>query len=365
MKKALIFLLAAWCFSTSAWAQKTKANKLVIVSFDGYRWKDVFRGADSGLFNNKQYNTQKQPVRAEKYWAATSKERREKLMPFFWGYFAKNGQIYGNRDLGNFVNVKNPYWFSYPGYNEIFTGYPDTLVNSNDFPPNPNVNVLEYINKQPGYQGKVAVFTSWDAYYRILNKERSGLLINSGYSDLDIPSLTPAQQALNKAQHDLPKIFGDSERYDAITYGLATDYLKQNHPNVLYLAFIETDSFGHQGKYDYYLDAAHGNDEMLRKLWDYLQSDPYYKDQTTLMIVGDHGRGDDDLWRSHGRKVPHSDEIWFAVMGPQTKPLGEISAPGQLWQNQYAQTIASFLGLKFPSPHIIGEPIKQVLGGKR
>jgi hypothetical protein len=42
------------------------------------------------------------------------------------------GQI-GNRALGNKVNNANPYWFSYPGYNEIMTGYADTLINSNHY----------------------------------------------------------------------------------------------------------------------------------------------------------------------------------------------------------------------------------------
>jgi hypothetical protein len=50
--------------------------------------------------------------------------------------FANHGQLHGNRTKGSEVNNANPYWFSYPGYNEIFTGYPDTAVNSNDKIPN-------------------------------------------------------------------------------------------------------------------------------------------------------------------------------------------------------------------------------------
>jgi len=359
MKKASIFLLFIIISNVSFTQQRTK--NLIVITFDGYRWKELFKGADSAKLFGKEFSSQDSAWRVKKYWAKNVEERREKLMPFFWNIIAKKGQLYGNRDLGNYVNVKNRYWFSFPGYNEIFTGYPDTLINSNDYPDNPHQNVLEYINRQPGYKNKVAVFNSWNAYYRILNEKRSGLLINSGFADLKDSNLTETQKLLNKQQHYFPKIFGTTERPDASTYSMAKEYLKQNHPKVLYLSFIDTDAFGHQGKYDFYLDAANYNDAMIADLWQYLQSDPFYKDQTTLFITVDHGRGEDAGWRNHNSKVPFASETWFGVMGPDTKPLGEIKSKGQLYQNQYAKTIAALLGFNFLSPNPIGETIKSVL----
>ncbi len=43
----------------------------------------------------------------------------------------------------------------------IVSGYPDTAVNSNDKIKNQNTNVLEFIQKQPGYKGQIAVFSTW------------------------------------------------------------------------------------------------------------------------------------------------------------------------------------------------------------
>jgi hypothetical protein len=74
----------------------------------------------------------------KKYWSIDG-ERREKLMPLCGLYLQKDR--FGNRALGNKVNNANPYWFSYPGYNEIMTGYADTLINSNHYLENPNVTV--------------------------------------------------------------------------------------------------------------------------------------------------------------------------------------------------------------------------------
>ncbi|TZF83175.1 LTA synthase family protein [Pedobacter sp. BS3] len=357
MKKLSIFFLMIAGMQVMAQQQKTK--NLVVVTLDGYRWKELFTGADEELINNKAFIKQKDVK--DKYWRNTPEERRKVLMPFFWSTIAAKGQLYGNRTVGNNMNVKNPYWFSYPGYNEMFTGYPDTIVNSNDYPPNPNVNVFEFINKQPAYQGKVAVFAGWNAYYRILNEKRSGLPINAGWTEFKGPNITETQKFLNWQQQFVPQIYGPDERIDAVTYPMAKEYLKQNHPKVLYLAFIDTDAFGHQGKYDLYLDAAHRTDTFIGDLWNYLQSDPFYKDQTTLLVTTDHGRGDGASWKSHKRSIPHCDEVWLAAIGPDSKALGEVRQSGQLYQNQIAKTIGRLIGLDFTTKNPMGEPIESIL----
>lgn len=361
MMKNLIFILFLF-FVSPVIAQQQNTQNLIIITTDGYQWQELFRGADSGKLFGEKFTSQSRDWRIEKYWDDDLQDRRKKLMPFFWNYIAQHGQLYGNRDLGNFVNVKNQYWFSYPGYNEMFTGYPDPKINTNSYPPNPNVNVLEFINKQSGFKGKVAVFASWNAYYRILNEERSGLKINAGWTKFEGDHLNSTLQMLNFQQlHLMPKPFGTTERLDAATYPLAKEYLKEEHPRVLYIALIDTDARGHRGQYDYYLDAAHAVDAIVADIWKTIQSDPFYKDKTTLFITTDHGRGYGDQWTSHGSGAAHSDEIWFAVMGPDTKPLGEIKNSMQLYQNQFAKTIAAFLGLNFTGKHPIGETITMVI----
>ena len=121
MKFRLVFLLLL--FTGSVFAQGRKTKNIVFISIDGYRWEEIFRGADSSLLRIKKFNQQDSASVANKYWAATQDERRKKLMPFFWSVIAKEGQLYGNRDLGNNVNVKNRFWFSYPGRSETICGY--------------------------------------------------------------------------------------------------------------------------------------------------------------------------------------------------------------------------------------------------
>ena len=84
------------------------------------------------------------------------------------------------RALGSEVRVTNGHNFSYPGYNELLSGKADPRVDSNDKKPNPNVTVLEWLNGRDPYRGKVAAFCSWDVFPWIINRERSGVLVNAG-----------------------------------------------------------------------------------------------------------------------------------------------------------------------------------------
>jgi hypothetical protein len=54
-------------------------------------------------------------------------------------------------------------WLSYPGYNEALTGKADPRINSNEYQANPNVTLLEWLNRQRDFQGQVRAVTSWDA----------------------------------------------------------------------------------------------------------------------------------------------------------------------------------------------------------
>ena len=356
MKKSL-FLLIATIAVTTAMAQHRKTENLIIVTLDGMRWQEVFNGVDPILMNDSTFNHDKDGIK-EKFWAEGIEERRKKLFPFLWTTVAQHGQLYGNRKWENKIDNANPHWFSYPGYNEIFTGYPDTTVNSNDKILNKQENVLEFINKQKGYTGKVAAFSTWDVFPYILNEPRSGVYVNADVDTLSFKA--PGLQLLNDMQFLSTKPIG--VRPYIITYMAAREYLKEYKPKVLYIAFDETDDFAHAGMYDQYLGSAHAEDAMIRDLWNTVQSMPQYKDKTTLLVTVDHGRGDKEKsnWKHHGRKIEDSHEIWLAVMGPDTRSVGEEKTSVQLYQKQIAATIAQLLGMNFTANHPVADPITTV-----
>ena len=78
-----------------------------------------------------------------------------KTIPVFLEYDrGERAIVYGNRNKGSFVNVANPYRFSYPGVQRDIYRLPGYCGESNDHIPNKNENVLEFINQQKGYKAK-------------------------------------------------------------------------------------------------------------------------------------------------------------------------------------------------------------------
>ncbi len=364
MKYSIVILLLFIANISSAQSntQKANAENIIIITTDGFRWQEIFKGMDTAIANNKKFNQGDSAYLFETFWSNDENERRKKLMPFLWSAIATKGQLYGNRALGNKVNNANPYWFSYPGYNEILTGYPDTAINSNNYPPNPHVTVLEFLNRQPKLKGKVLAFGAWDAFDRILNEKRSGIPVLSAFDLAGGKNVTANQKLINEMLTDSYKPWRKDECLDVFTHYAAMEELKTKKPKVLYIAYGETDEWAHSGHYRSYLDAAHQVDAWIKQIWDFVQSDAAYRNKTTLFITTDHGRGDKikTEWTSHGSSIAGADEIWFAAMGPNISSKGEMKIPIQLYQKQFAQTIAKLMGYTFKSNHPIAEEIKNL-----
>lgn len=352
MKKILLLLL----ISVSAFAQ---TENVFLITTDGFRWQELFGGVDTTLLNNTKFVRNKNRI-VQTFVGENKIESRKKIMPFFWNTIATQGQIYGNRWEDNWVNVLNPYWFSYPGYNEILTGFADDSVNSNNKKYNENITVLEFLNNQSSLKGKIAAYTTWDVFPYIINDKRSGILVNSGKEPTH-GKLTAKEELLNDIMATYPSLASD--RHDFITNYLAFEYIKKNKPKVFFLAFDETDEFGHEAKYDEYLFAANTFDKFVANLWNYCQNTPEYKDKTTFIITTDHGRGDrvKNQWTSHGTKVSDCYQIWLAAIGPNTSALGEMKGDNIINQNQIAATVAKLLGFDFQNGKPIGKPIPSIL----
>jgi len=345
-------LLFLYCLVAAQSVLKTK--NVFIITTDGFRWQEVFTGADSAIINNLDY-VQDTSLIKDLYWDDNLEQRRKKLMPFFWSVIAKKGQLYGNRLENNKVNVKNIFKISYPGYNEILTGFADPLFIPNIHVNNRNQNILEYFNSQKEYNGKVVSFTSWNMFPSILNIKRSKLYVNSGYDSI-INDGNDLSEKINEVEDQVTA--KGHTRYDQLTSIAAKEYINQNHPRIVFLSFGETDEFAHHNKYDLYLQQANSFDKMVSDLWYAVQTDPFYKDNTTFIITTDHGRGkEESSWHGHNCFTKGSGEIWMAIIGPDTEPVGERHIAEKNYQNQIASTVAMLLGEEFNSSHKTGKPI--------
>jgi hypothetical protein len=301
--------------------RNSSAQNIFIITTDGFRWQEVFKGADTAILYDEKYagvNGQLKKI----YCRATFTEQRKCLMPFLWTTIAENGQLYGNRQEGNYMNTANLYGISYPGYNELLTGTTDPFIYSNDKKQNPNINVLEWLADKDAFRDRVAAFTSWNLFPYILNSQRNNLYINTDE---------------NK-----------KVRPDSLTFSEAKSYLEANHPKLLYLSLGETDEFAHSNRYDLYLQQAHRVDSMIAELWQWTQQTAGYKDNTLFIITTDHGRGAlPQNWKTHGPFTKGSSQTWMACIGPGILPFGEIKTEGQLYNRQMAAAIAEAAGYEF------------------
>ena len=358
MKTLLSLALLISCLQLAA--QKTE--NVIIITTDGYRWQEVFGGMDKIIADDKRFNQGDSAYLFSQYWADDIETRRKKLMPFFWSTIASQGQLYGNRLYGNRVSVSNPYWFSYPGYSEIMCGFVDTAINKNEYKANPNTTLLEFLDRQPVLKSKVAAFGAWDAFNRILNEERSGIPVVAAFDSCGGKNPTANERLINAMLNQAHKEWKE-ECYDVFTHFEAMEELRTRKPRVLYIAYGETDEWAHGRQYRSYLDAAHQFDAWVKQIWDQVQSDPQYRNKTALFITTDHGRGNisKDRWTSHGASIEDAYQIWFAALGPNTPAMGEVKTEGELFQKQFAQTIAKMMGYTFTAEHPVAEEIRSVL----
>ena len=345
MRLHIIALLAAASVSPlTAQQAAPRTRNVILVMTDGFRWQEVFGGADASLMSRAAGQVGDTAGLRHEFWRDTPEERRRTLLPFFWKTIATQGQVFGDSVHGSVAQILNPLKFSYPGYSETFTGHVDPQIDSNEDPDNPNVTVFEWLNARPALKGKVAAFATWDAFTRIINAKRSGVPVFDGW---DRGGNTGTGTARESAMRDL---FATTVRYwpdntwDALTHHTMLDYMATRKPRVMFIGYGETDEWAHAGRYDLYLSSAHQVDAFLADLWARVQAHPQYRDSTTLIVTTDHGRGYGAKWRDHGEDVVGAENIWMAVLGPDTPALGARSQIAKVRQAQVAATIAALLG---------------------
>lgn len=351
LRRCLAFIPLCIACLHIAWAEPAMgqalgtAENVVLITLDGLRPEEMFTGADERLMI-EELGVKEPAALKEKFWRESPEERREVLLPFLWGkVLAGEAWLAGDPQHDSSIRVTNGMYFSYPGYNELLSGFADPAVDSNAKKYNENTTVLEWLNGKPDYQGRVAAYCSWDVFPYIINDRRSKIPVNAGWSKLTVGD--PARlEGLNFVAENLFREW-DGVRYDAFTTSGAIEELRTNQPRVLFVSLGETDDWAHAGRYDRYLITAQQNDYFIKQLWEESQKMEQYRDKTTFIIACDHGRGDGrEGWKSHGALLPGSENIWLIAFGTGVKRSG-IDQGGEYQQAQVAATVAAVVGLDF------------------
>jgi hypothetical protein len=345
-KRTFLLLLALQPGGFRVAAQASPPRRTVIlITLDGVRPTEFFGGMDSTIAAHRAESGIGDSARIwHAYWRETAIERRRAVMPFFWDSLAPMGMVVGDPTRGGRATISNAQGFSAPGYLEILTGRAQPEVTSNDPVRYPHETVLQFARRRLRLgRMQVVVFSSWENLRAFASSREGEVYVNAGFDTVPEPFRTPGLTRLTALQ-DRALPAWEGSRLDAFTGGLALEFLRQHRPQVMYVAFNDTDDFAHLRQYGRVLDAMHVADQFLRELWRTVQSVPYYRGHTTLVITTDHGRGRTPAdWTDHGRETVGSTEIWFAVVGPRTQ--AGAGADLAATQAQAGATVLACLGL--------------------
>lgn len=358
--RTFFWLTAAVLAGFTCAAAPRQTHNVILVTADGLRWQDFFGGMDPILKDEKSVGMDQAKELKAKLWKPTPEERRNALMPFFWTALAPKGVALGNVKKGSSVRVTNAYRVSYPGYSEILTGRAqDEAIRGNDAVRNPTPTVLEFLRRKLNLNSsQVALFASWEMFPLIGEHDPGSIVINAGYRPFDLPQPSPKMRFLSGLQFEMLTPWTE-ERHDYITFEMALEYMKMAKPRVLHIAFDETDDWAHDKRYNRVLDAINYLDRCLFKLWEAIQGLPEYRGNTTLIVTSDHGRGGKiDDWHSHGKDVAGADQIWLAMIGPDTPAVGEATNVPEIFQRDIAPTMLDLMGIDYKEyAGVLGKPI--------
>lgn len=145
---------------------------------------------------------------------------------------------------------------------------------------------------------------------------------------------------------------GNSADYvgDVQTFEKVKEVFGQYRPNLTLINFLGVDANAHQNNWPEYLSALQKCDEYTYRIWEFIQSDPEMRDQTTLLITNDHGRhldGRKDGFVSHGDKCEGCTHISLLALGPDFPKDIVVRTPAEMID--ISATVAEMLGFAMPT----------------
>ena len=258
------------------------------------------------------------------------------FIPEMWGRLRPEGSVYYN-----FYNL-GATWTT-PGNHTIVDGCWEISPNREDWrlfrPASPTMfEYYRHANPQ----------LPQDKVWAVVGKSNCDLIHHSGhplYGEAYAASLDPSIE---------------SNRSDGATWTAMQTIMDEHHPSLVFFHLGTVDQAGHM-KWGWYLEAISDADRIVGELWDKIQGDPYYRDQTTLLVTTDHGRHDDDHggFRSHSGICEGCKRLFLLAIGPDIKAGQEFAEFRQ--QIDICPTVGEIM--RFDTPLAAGRVLDEMIVG--
>jgi hypothetical protein len=169
--------------------------------------------------------------------------------------------------------------------------------------------------------------------------------------------------------YSLHPLYGETYSATTLAYGQVGDRLAWQalqgvmaayHPDLVCFWLDQVDAAGHSGDWGSYAASIEQADGIVGALWDKIQSDPYYRDRTTILVTTDHGREDDERgsWTDHGGISESNKRLMLLALGPDIIPGAEIQTVHE--QIDVAPTVGALMGFATPlaEGHVLTEMLR-------
>jgi hypothetical protein len=196
-----------------------------------------------------------------------------------------------------------------------------------------------------------------------------GHLLRDNYEDpFYVPELAGNEMQLQQLDQILRLSVGDFTQHaltlsspDELSVFIARQLMRQLAPSLLWITLHDID-IAHSGAYSLYLEGIRRSDRLCVQIWNTIQSEPEYKDCTTMFILPDFGRDADgdaggNGFQHHRTGDALSRTTWMMVLGPGVRQ--GVSVDRRVDSLDLVPTLGALLG--FPTPLAQGKQLSEVV----
>jgi hypothetical protein len=147
---------------------------------------------------------------------------------------------------------------------------------------------------------------------------------------------------------------------DELSVYVAKELMRQLAPSLLWITLHDMD-IAHSGAYSLYIEGIQRTDRLCAEIWDAIQSNPEYANNTTLFMLPDFGRDPDDDaggngFQHHRTGDALSRTTWIMVLGPGIREGEIVERPVD--SLDLVPTLGALHG--FATPQSQGHPLQEI-----